>query len=59
MRTAIQQMDKDTVANLVTVSAVGLSLTDITIWLTLASLATAVVLNVVRIIYTIQAKKQG
>jgi hypothetical protein len=47
-------MDKDTVANLVTVSAVGLTLTDITVWLTLASLVTAVVLNVVRIVYTVK-----
>ena len=48
-------MDKDTVANLVTVSAVGLTLTDITVWLTIASLVTAVVLNGVRIFYTIQS----
>jgi hypothetical protein len=53
MKNLATTMDKDTVANLVTASAVTLSLTDTQIWLTVASLATAVILNVVRIVYTI------
>lgn len=56
---AVSQMDKDTVANLVTVGAVSLSMTDITIYLTLFSLATAGVLNLVRIFFYLKNGKQS
>ena len=52
-------MDKDSIANIGTLTASGISLVSTEMILTIAVLSTALILNVVRIYYNVKAGRKG
>jgi len=57
MKETANTMDKDTVANITTLAASGVSLLSTEMILTIAVLSTALILNLVRIWYHVKPKK--